>query len=235
MGARRRGLLYDSFGRRGRPAHDDRESRGLTMTRVESSETETAWTSGQAAARRKALTDAGLERPVAEALVDLLDEQAAPMMTRAEADARFAAMLERQDVTKAEADARFAAMLDRQDAAKAEADARFAAMLDRQDAAKAEADARFTAMLDRHDAQRAQDRAEFRGEMEARFARVDARFAELKGEMDARFGEVNGRFGSVDAQIEGLAGQMGTLKWTFGSLMAFNTLLLAVLTYTVAT
>ncbi|MCY3930629.1 MAG: hypothetical protein OXH70_02810 [Acidobacteria bacterium] len=187
------------------------------MTRAESSGTETAWTSGQAAARRKALTDAGMERPVAETLVDLLDEQAAPMMTRAEADARFAAMLERQDVAKADADARFAAMLERQDVAKAEAAARFAAM------------------LDRHDAQRAQDRAEFRGEMEARFARVDARFAELKGEMDARFGEVNGRFGSVDAQIEGLAGQMGTLKWTFGSLMAFNTLLLAVLTYTVAT
>lgn len=162
MGARRRGLLYDSFGRRGRPAHDDRESRGLTMTRAKS-------------------------------------EQAAPMMTRAEADARFAAMLERQDVAKAEADARFAAM------------------------------------LDRHDAQRAQERAEFRGEMEARFARVDARFAELKGEMDARFGEMHARFGSVEGRIEGLEGQMGTLKWTFGSLMAFNTLLLAALTYTVAT
>ena len=122
-----------------------------------------------------------MERPVAETLVDLLDEQATPMMTRAEADARFAAM------------------------------------------------------LDRHDAQRAQDRAEFRGEMEARFAQVDARFAELKGEMHARFGEMDGRFGLVEGRIAGLEGQTGTLKWTFGSLMAFNTLLLAVLTYTVAT
>jgi len=107
---------------------------------------------------------------------------------------------------------------------------------------RAEADARFAAMLDRHDAQRAQDRAEFKGEMEARFAQVDARFAELKGEMDARFGEMHarfgemdGRFGSVEGKIAGLEGQMGTLKWTFGGLMAFNTLLLAVLTYTVAT
>jgi len=151
------------------------------MTRAESSGTEKTWTSGQAAARRKALTDAGMERPVAETLVDLLDEQAAPMMTRAEADARFAAM------------------------------------------------------LDRHDAQRAQERAEFRGEMEARFAQVDARLAELKGEMHARFGEVNGRFGSVEGRMTGLEGQVRTLKWTFGSLMAFNTLLLGVLTYTVAT
>ena len=179
------------------------------MTSSESTGAEPAWTSGQAAARRKALTDAGMERPVAETLVDLLDEQAAPMMTRAEADARFAAMLERQDVAKAEADARFAAALERQDMAKAEADARFAAM------------------LDRRDAQRAQDRAEFRGEMEARFA-------EFRGHMDSRFGSVEGRLASVEGQIAGLAGQVAMLKWTFGSFMAFITLLLGLLGYTMA-
>ena len=150
------------------------------MTSSETTGAEPAWTRGQAAARRKALTDAVMERPVAETLVDLLDEQAAPMMTRAEADARFAAMLERQDIAKAAADARFAAM------------------------------------LERDDAKRAQHRAE-----------INARFAELKGHMDARFG-------SVEGQIAGLAGQVGMLKWTFGSFMAFITLLLGLLAYTMA-
>ena len=150
------------------------------MTSSDSTGAEPAWTSGQAAARRKALTDAGMERPVAETLVDLLDEQAAPMMTRAEGDARFAAMLDRQDMAKAEADARFAAM------------------------------------LDRDDAKRARHRAE-----------INARFAELRGEMHARFG-------SVEGHIAGLAGQVATLKWTFGSFMAFITLLLGLLAYTMA-
>ena len=190
------------------------------MTEAEISGTEMAWTSGQTAARRKTLTDAGMKRPLAETLVDLLDEQAAPMVTRTEADARFKAMLDHHDAQRA------------------------------QD--RAETDARFTAMLERHDAQRAQDRAEWKGEMEtrfaqvdARFAQVDARFAELNGEMQARFahvdsrfaelrGEMDTRFASVEGRIEGLTGQVGTLKWTFGSIMAFNTLLLAVLTYTVA-
>ncbi|MCY3934109.1 MAG: hypothetical protein OXH70_20590 [Acidobacteria bacterium] len=128
-----------------------------------------------------------MERPVAEMLVDLLDEQAAPMMTRADADARFAAMLERQDMAKAEADARFAAM------------------------------------LERDDAKRAQHRAE-----------INACFAEFKGHMDARFGSVEGRIASVQGQIAGLAGQVGMLKWTFGSFMAFITLLLGLLAYTMA-
>lgn len=57
------------------------------MTRPGSSGAEEAWTSGQAAPRRKALSAAGMERPVAERLVDVLDEQAAPRVTRAEADA----------------------------------------------------------------------------------------------------------------------------------------------------
>ncbi|MCY3932699.1 MAG: hypothetical protein OXH70_13400 [Acidobacteria bacterium] len=161
------------------------------MTSSESTGAEPAWTRGQAAARRKALTDAGMERPVAETLVDLLDEQAAPMMTRAEADARFAAMLDRQDMAKAEADARFAAMLERDDAKFAQH--------------RAEINAGF---------------AEFKGDM-------DARFAELKGEM-------NSRFGSIEGQIAGLAGQVGMLKWTFGSFMAFITLLLGLLAYTMA-
>ena len=107
-----------------------------------------------------------MERPVAEVLVDLLDEQATPMLTRAEADARFAAM------------------------------------------------------LDRLDAQRARER----------------------GEMEARFGSIEGRLGSIEGQMTGLAGQiaglsdqLSTLKWTFGSIMAFNALLLGVLTYTVTT
>lgn len=143
------------------------------MTKPESSGTETAWTSGQAAARRKALTDAGMERPVAEVLVDLLDEQATPMMTRAEADARF------------------------------------------------------TAMLDRLDAQRARER----GEMEARFGSVDARFGSIEG----RLGSIEGQMTGLAGQIAGLSGQLSTLKWTFGSIMAFNALLLGVLTYTVAT
>jgi len=178
------------------------------MTRAESLEAETVWTSGQAAARRKALTDAGMERPVAEVLVDLLDEQAAPMMTRAEADARFTAMLDRLDAQRA------------QD--RAETDARFAQIDARFMELKGELDTRF-------------------GAIDARFAQVDARFAELKGEMDARFGSIDARFGSVDGQMTGLAGQvaglsgqLSTLKWTFGSIMAFNTLLLGVLTYTVA-
>lgn len=136
------------------------------MTRTESSGTETAWTSGQAAARRKALTDAGMERPVAEVLVDLLDEQATPMLTRAEADVRFAAM------------------------------------------------------LDRLDAQRARER----GEMEARF-----------GSIEGRLGSIEGQMTGLAGQIAGLSGQLSTLKWTFGSIMAFNALLLGVLTYTVAT
>ena len=164
------------------------------MTSSESTGAEPAWTRGQAAARRKALTDAGMDRPVAETLVDLLDEQAAPMMTRAEADARFAAMLERQDMAKAEADARFAAL------------------------------------LERHDAKLAQHRAE-----------INACFAEFKGHIDARFGSIEARFGSVEgqiasveAQIAGLAGQVGMLKWTFGSFMAFITLLLGLLAYTMA-
>ena len=212
------------------------------MTEAEISGTEMAWTSGQTAARRKTLTDAGMKRPLAETLVDLLDEQAAPMVTRTEADARFKAMLDHHDAhraqDRAETDARFTAMLERHDAQRA------------QD--RAETDARFNAMLERHDAQRAQDRAEWKGEMEtrfaqvdARFAQVDARFAELNGEMQARFahvdsrfaelrGEMDARFASVEGRIDGLAGQVGTLKWTFGSIMAFNTLLLAVLTYTVA-
>ena len=171
------------------------------MTRPESSETETAWTSGQAAARRKALTDAGMERPVAEVLVDLLDEQATPMMTRAEADARFAAMLDRLDAQRARD--------------RAEMEARFA-----------QVDARF---------------AELKGELDVRFARVDARFGAIEGRLDSiegrfegRFGAIEGRFGSIEGQIAGLAGQLGTLKWTFGGIMAFNTLLLGVLTYTVA-
>ncbi len=153
---------------------------GPTMASSESTGAEPAWTSGQAVARRKALTGAGMERPVAETLVDLLDEQAAAMLTRAEADARFAAMLERQDMAKAEADARFAAMLERDDAKHAQ-----------------------------------------------HLAEINARFAEFRGEMNARFGAVEG-------QIAGLAGQVGMLKWTFGSFMAFITLLLGLLTYTMA-
>ena len=175
------------------------------MTSSESTGAEPAWTSGQAVARRKALTDAGMERPVAETLVDLLDEQAAPMMTRAEADTRFAAMLERQDMAKAEADARFAAALERQDMAKAEADARFAAM------------------LERDDAKLAQHRAE-----------INARFAEFKGYMDSRFGSVEGRIASVEGQIAGLAGQVNMLKWTFGSFLALIALLLGLLGYTMS-
>ena len=200
------------------------------MTTSGSLGTETAWTSGRTAARRRALTDAGMDRPVAETLVDLLDEQAAPTMTRAEADTRFAAMLERHD-------ARFAAMLERHETTKVEVDARFAAMLERDDAKRARDRAEVKALF-----------AEFRGEVDSRFAQVDARFAqvdvrfaqvdsrfaELKGELDARFGLVEARFGRVEGQIAGLAGQLGTLKWTFGSLMAFNTLLLGVLTYAVA-
>ena len=99
---------------------------------------------------------------------------------------------------------------------RAEADARFAAMLERQGMAKAEADARFAAMLERDDAKRAQHRAE-----------INARFAEFKGHMDARFG-------AVEAQIAGLAGQVGMLKWTFGSFMALITLLLGLHAYTMA-
>ena len=72
------------------------------MTSAESAGTEEVWTSAKASARRKSLTDAGMERPVAEALVDLLDDQAAPMMTRAEADARFVAMLDRHDAQRAQ-------------------------------------------------------------------------------------------------------------------------------------
>ena len=54
--------------------------------------------SGGAAARRLALTDAGLKRPVAEVVVDLIDDAVAPLMTREEADARFEAMLAHFDV-----------------------------------------------------------------------------------------------------------------------------------------
>ena len=178
------------------------------MTRPESSETETAWTSGQAAARRKALTDAGMERPVAEVLVDLLDEQATPMMTRAEADARFAAMLDRLDAQRArdraEIDARFA-----------QVDARFVELKGELHARFAQIDARFT---------------ELEGEFDARFGSIDARF----GSIDGRFGSIDGQMTGLGGQIAGLAGQLSTLKWTFGSIMAFNTLLLGVLTYTVA-
>ncbi len=203
------------------------------MTRAESLEAETMWTSGQAAARRKALTDAGMERPVAEVLVDLLDEQAAPMMTRAEADARFTAMLDRLDAQRAqdraETDARFAQIDARFMELKGELDTRFGAI----DARFAQIDARFMELKGELDTRF--------GAIDARFAQVDARFAELKGEMDARFGSIDARFGSVDGQMTGLAGQvaglsgqLSTLKWTFGSIMAFNTLLLGVLTYTVA-
>ncbi|MYF95594.1 MAG: hypothetical protein F4210_08800 [Holophagales bacterium] len=203
------------------------------MTSSESTGAEPAWTSGQAVTRRKALTDAGMERPVAETLVDVLDEQAAPMMTRAEADARFGAMLERHDMAKAEADARFAAMLERHDMAKAEADARFAAMLERDDARFAQHRAEINACF-----------AEFKGHMDARFASVEARF----GSVEARFGSVEARFGTiegqiaavegqiaaVEARITGLAGQVNMLKWTFGSFMAFITLLLGLLAFTMA-
>ncbi len=103
------------------------------MTRAESSGTEKTWTSGQAAARRKALTDAGMERPVAETLVDLLDEQAAPMMTRAEADARFAAMLDRHDAQRAQERAEF----------RGEMEARFAQVDARLAELKGEMHARF--------------------------------------------------------------------------------------------
>ncbi|MDE2691173.1 MAG: hypothetical protein OXI49_11725 [Acidobacteriota bacterium] len=175
------------------------------MTSSESTGAEPAWTRGRAAARRKALTDAGMERPVAETLVDLLDEQAAPMMTRAEADARFAAILERQDMAKAEADARFAAMLERDDAKHAQH--------------RAEINACF---------------AEFKGEMDTRFAELkghmDARFGSVEG----RFGSIEARFGSVEGQIAGLAGQVAMLKWTFGSFMALITLLLGFLGYAMA-
>ncbi|MXX77370.1 MAG: hypothetical protein F4Y77_18470 [Holophagales bacterium] len=210
------------------------------MTSSESTGAEPAWTSGQAVTRRKALTDAGMERPVAETLVDVLDEQAAPMMTRAEADARFGAMLERHDMAKAEADARFAAMLERHDMAKAEADARFAAMLERDDARFAQHRAEINACF-----------AEFKGHMDARFASVEARFGSVEarfGSVEARFGSVEARFGTiegqiaavegqiaaVEARITGLAGQVNMLKWTFGSFMAFITLLLGLLAFTMA-
>ena len=140
------------------------------MTRAESSGTEKTWTSGQAAARRKALTDAGMERPVAETLVDLLDEQAAPMMTRAEADARFAAMLDRHDAQRAQERAEF----------RGEMEARFAQV----DARFAQVDARF---------------AELKGEMDARFGEMHARFGSVEGKiagLEGQMGTLKWTFGS---------------------------------------
>lgn len=160
---------------------------GPTMANSGSRGAEPAWTSGQAVARRKALTDAGMERPVAETLVDLLDEQAAPMMTRAEADARFAAMPERQDMAKAEADARFAAMLERDDAKfarhRAEINASFAAF-------KGDMDARF---------------AELKGEMNSRFGSVEGQIAGLAGQVAV----LKWTFGSFMALITLLLGFLG--------------------------
>lgn len=70
-----------------------------------------------------------MERPLAEVLVDLLDEQATPMLTRAEADARFAAMLDRLDAQRArdraETDARFAQIDTRFAELKGQLDVRF--------------------------------------------------------------------------------------------------------------
>ena len=145
------------------------------MTRPESSETETAWTSGQAAARRKALTDAGMERPVAEVLVDLLDEQATPMMTRAEADVRFAAMLDRLDAQRArdrgEMEARFA-----------QVDARFAELKGELDVRFARVDARFA-------------------QVDARFGLIEGRLDSMEGRFEGRFGSIEGQIAGLAGQV----------------------------------
>ena len=48
---------------------------------------------GNTATRRRALIAAGMERPVAEVLADVLDETETPLLTSKEADTRFEAML----------------------------------------------------------------------------------------------------------------------------------------------
>ena len=161
------------------------------MTRPERSETETGWTSGQAAARRKALTDAGMERPVAEVLVDLLDEQATPMMTRAEADARFAAMLDRLDAQRA------------QD--RAETEARFARIDARFTELKGELDVRFGSIEGRF------------GSIEGRFGLIEGRFGSIEGQiagLAGQLGTLKWTFGSIMAFNTLL---LGVLTYTVAS------------------
>ena len=130
------------------------------MTGTESESVRGRSLGGSAAGRRRALTSAGVARPAAEQIVDMLDEMAAPLMTREEADARFDAMLTRfqaecaQD--RARMEARFSQMEARMEARFGKIEARFG-----------EIDGRF-------------------GEIDGRFGEINGRF----GEIDGRFGEI---------------------------------------------
>lgn len=143
--------------------------------------------SGTAASRRRALTKVGMEREVAEALVDMVDEAVVPYVTREESDARFEALIEERHIER------------EQD--RGEIRGEFAA---------------------------------FRAEMKSRFAQVDVRFGALEGRMMALFLRVGwtGLRDEVRGRMDGLAGELRTLKWTSGSVMALQTLALGFLGFT---
>ena len=148
---------------------------GAQTERTENRGTGERAASGGAAARRLALTDAGLERPVAEVVVDLIDDAVAPLMTREEADSRFEAMLAHFDVR-----------WDQERAERARERAE-----DQAERARERAE-------DRAELAKLASRIEARlGEMEGRFGEMEGRF----GEMEGRFGELRGSIERLRADL----------------------------------
>ena len=126
----------------------------MTRTESEGAKTRGGSVGSHAAARRRALTGAGLARPAAEEIVDMLDGMVAPLMTREEADARFDAMLTRFQAERAQDRAWMEARFSQIEARFGEIDGRFG-----------EINGRF-------------------GEINGRFGEVDGRFGEIKADIE---------------------------------------------------
>ena len=123
---------------------------------------------------------------MAEAVVDLIDDAVAPLMTREEATDRFEAMLAHFDV--------------RWDQERAER-------------ARERAEDRAERVRERAEdqAERVRERAEFAkfaSRVESRFGGMDQRF----GEMDRRLGTLEGSFATLERRFGDLEGCFGELR-----------------------
>ena len=160
--------------------------------------------SGTAAARRKTLTRAGMEREVAEAVVDMVDGALVPFVTREESDSRFELVLDRFQAEgekhRGEIESRFAKV----DSQFAKVDSRFAEI----DSRFAEIDSRF-------------------GKVEARLDVMDSRFGEMEKQLDRMDGRLDRMEGVLSDLRVSVVGELQRLRadMTWRMLLAFGAML----------